>query len=189
MIKLFPFEDFREISLNSSMRLRYAISNRGRLVSFKNDILEGNIVKGSTINEYRIFRYKIYEDGKIINRHKLIGRMVAETFLVKPTEEHNFVLRHDFDKTNDNVTNLRWATNQEMYEHSQKSDKMVQARTKVAGKQPHSPNAKLTAGKVKVIKRLLAKPGKTRQNIIAKQFGVSATQIKRIARNENWADV
>ena len=47
---------------------------------------------------------------------------------------------------------------------------------------------KLTASKVKLLKDCLRK-GKTKKKILAKQFGISMTQVKRIERGENWKEI
>ena len=41
MIKLNRNEEFKEVAIDSPLKLRYAISNQGRLVSFKEDLKEG----------------------------------------------------------------------------------------------------------------------------------------------------
>jgi hypothetical protein len=186
-IKLFPFEQFKEITFHSSMKLRYALSDKGRLVSFKNEILDGTIVKGSTVNGYKVFRYKIYENGKTINSHIMYSRLVAQIFLPTPNEDQPYLLYKDYNKSNNTATNLFWGNKAEFVEHGKNSPLFLKARA-VAPEKRILPNAKLTVAKVKMIKRLLDS-NKNRQVIIAKQFGVSATQIKRIARGENWANV
>ena len=77
-IKLLPYEIFEEIFFDSSLKLRYAISNKGRLISFENDITIGRIVNGSIVNGYRVFRYKVYIDGKIKNKHKMFSILHKE---------------------------------------------------------------------------------------------------------------
>lgn len=187
-IKLFPFEVFKKIELHHSLKLNYAVSNKGRLVSYSTDILEGNIIKGSLINGYQIFRYKIYEEGKITNKHKMYAKLVAEYFMPQPTENQKFVLHKDFNKVNNAVENLFWANNAECIAHGLNSPLYAEARLRAEARlQPL--NAKLNVAKVKIIKRMLASPNQTRQKMIAKQFGVTATQIKRIQRGENWAKV
>lgn len=188
-LKLLPFEMFEEIFFDSSLKLRYAISNKGRLISFENDITVGRMVKGSIVNGYRVFRYKIYRDRKVINKHKMFSRMVAETFLPKPTENQTLIKYLDFTKTNNQASNLIWVTQNELADHSTKSPLAIASKQKLRDKPNLSPNAKLSYSKVVMIKKMLASPNQTRQKMIAKRFGVSATQIKRIQRGENWSKV
>lgn len=187
-INAFPFEQFKPILIHPSLKLNYALSNKGRLISYKNEILEGNIVKGGLINGYSIFRYKIYENGKIINKHKMIAKLIAEHFLPEPTENQKFVLHKDFNKLNNAVDNLFWADSKQCVDHGLNSPLYLEARIRAANNDQPS-NAKLNVAKVKIIKRMLASPNKTRQKMIAKQFGVTATQIKRIQRGENWSKI
>ncbi len=187
-INAYPFEQFKPILIHPSLKLNYALSDKGRLISYKNEILEGNIVKGGLINGYLIFRYKIYENGKTINKHIMLAKLVAEHYLPQPTENQKFILHKDFNKTNNAVDNLFWATNIDCIAHGLKSPLYLEARARAAASlQPT--NAKLNVAKVKIIKRMLASPNKTRQKMIAKQFGVTATQIKRIQRGENWSKI
>ena len=44
-IRIYPNEEFKEIIVEDKLRLRYAVSNKGRLISFVNDIKFGRILK------------------------------------------------------------------------------------------------------------------------------------------------
>jgi hypothetical protein len=187
-IKPYPFEVFKIIDIHPSLKLKYALSNKGRLISFTNDILEGNLVKGSKINGYSIFRYKVYENGKTINKHKMFSKLVAEHFLPQPIENQRFILHEDYNKTNNSSENLFWGTSKECVQHGVNSPKFIEAqRRKSLLDKPT--NAKLSVAKVRIIKRMLNSENQTRQKMIAKQFGVTATQIKRIQTGENWGKV
>ena len=65
MIRYYPNEKFKEIEIKEKLKFRYAISSRGRLVSFKEDIKKRNELKGGLVDGYRIFRYK-YRDEKYV---------------------------------------------------------------------------------------------------------------------------
>ena len=56
-IRVFPNEEFREIIIEDKLKLRYAISNKGRLISFVNDIKFGRELKGGTSDGYKTFNY------------------------------------------------------------------------------------------------------------------------------------
>ena len=106
---------------------------------------------------------------------------MAEHFL----ERNNgiYVIHLNYDKTDNRVENLKWATKREKEIHQFNTpnwEKVVQKRGKKIGK--------LNEGKVKIIKRQL-KNEKNRINMIAKRFGVSDTQIHRIKKGENWSSV
>ena len=190
MLQFFALEKFTEIKLHETLQLRYAISNYGRLISFKNEFKDGKLLKGGTINGYRIFRYKIRENNEVLNKHKFFYRMVAENFLPVASEDKQYVLHLDFNLANDFEKNLRWANKEEMLAHQSNSPKVQESRKKLAENNRNRDGFKLNAAKVKIIKRKLADPNrKTRIKMLAKQFGVSEMQLYRIKSGENWGHV
>lgn len=189
-IRVFPNEEFREIIIEDKLKLRYAISNKGRLISFVNDIKFGRELKGGTSDGYRTFNYKIFNNGKITNKTIFLSKLIAEFFVPKTSEEQTYVLHLDRKRDNDDYRNLKWATREEMLEFSQKSPFVIQAKRNLLEHNLKSDGRKLTVTKVILIKKLLAKPEqRTRLKMIAKQFGVSEMQIRRIKSGENWSQV
>lgn len=189
-IRVYPNEEFREIILEDKLRLRYAVSNKGRLISFVDDIKFGRVLKGALTDGYKVFRYKIYTEEKIKNKNVFIYKLVAQYFIPKTSEEQVYVLHLDRIRDNDDIKNLKWATRAEMLEHSQNSPFVKQARKKLHEHNLSADGKKLTVTKVILIKKLLANPkSKTRLKMIAKQFGVSEMQIRRIKSGENWSQV
>ncbi len=89
----------------------------------------------------------------------------------------------DFDKQNNRAENLQWATKDEMVEHNRNNpaviNRQIPKRTR---------NYKLTEPKVRMIKKML-KSDKNRLKMIAKQFGITHTQLNRIRSGENWKNV
>jgi len=193
-IKFYSEEVFKEIAIDNKLKLRYAISNYGRLISFIDEIKDGRIVKGSTIEGYRIFRYKINNGKKISNKHKFFYRMVAEQFVEKSSEEQTQVLHLDHNLDNDYYKNLKWATKKEMYEHHKTSPKVkhakIESTRRIVEYNLKRDGTKLTSTKVMLIKKMLANPNrKTRMKMIAKQFGISEMQLYRIKSGENWGRI
>ncbi len=126
--------------------------------------------------------------NRTINYASLVHRLVATYFLNKPSEEHTVVAHLDFEKLNNKFTNLKWMTLKENYEHQQKSPYVIKEKEERIHKRKESSKAtKLTVTKVMLLKKLLneGKPLKT----LVKQFKISETQIFRIKRGENWADI
>ncbi len=158
---------------------RYEISNFGRLKSLQSSE-KGEIIKGSVIQGYRSLNVRLPK-GKSFNRY--VHKLVAETFVPKPSNEHKFVIHLDFDKQSNHFENLKWVTKYEMIEHNKENpaviNKTIPARTK---------NYKLTETKVRMIKKMLQKDS-TRLKMIAKQFGITHTQLNRIRSGENWGKV
>lgn len=189
-IRLFPNEELKEIYIEDKLKLRYAVSNKGRLFSFNDSITFGRELKGALTDGYKLFKYKIFTDGKITSKHLFISRLVAEYFIPKTNPDQCFVLHLDRVRNNDDYRNLKWATREEMIEHSRNSPFVKQAKLNLVEHNLNANGRKLTVTKVILIKKLLANPNrKTRLKMIAKQFGVSEMQISRIKSGENWSQV
>ncbi len=189
-IRVYPNEEFREIAVEHKLKLKYAISNKGRLISFVDDIKFGRELKGGTADGYRLFKYKIFKDGKIYNKHIFFSKLIAEFFVPKTAENQTFVLHLDRKRDNDDYRNLKWATREEMIDFSNKSPSVINARKKLIEHNLNANGRKLTVTKVMLIKKILSKSEQTtRLKMIAKQFGVSEMQIRRIKSGENWSQV
>lgn len=158
---------------------RYEVSNFGRLRSFQSNE-KGEIIKGSVIQGYKSLNIKLPK-GKSFNRY--VHKLIAETFVEKPSIDHKFVIHLDFDKQSNHYENLKWVTKDEMVAHNKLNpaviNKPIPRRTK---------NYKLTETKVRMIKKMLQHDN-TRLKMIAKQFGITHTQLNRIRSGENWGYV
>jgi hypothetical protein len=186
-LRIYHNEEFREIVVHPALRLRYAVSNQGRMVSFTDKIANGRLLRGAFSDGYKVFRYKLFRDKKIINSHLFVYKLVAEYFIPKPSPEHLYVIHLDYQRNNDDFRNLKWVTEQERLEHMQKSPLVIQARLNRLEPSKAIDGHKLTVTRVMLIKKLLANPKQTtRLKMIAKQFGVSEMQIRRIKSGENW---
>ena len=194
-LRFYPAEIFKQISLGEDdckLQLFYAISNFGRLVSYRDKIENGRLIKGSLQDGYRIWRYRInVGNKKFIHKHRFLYKLVAEYFIPKTSEEQVYVLHLNRNRANDHVNNLKWATKSEMLEHSKKSPFVIEARKKYmpllwakkGGK-------KLKETQVILLKKkLLAPKIKTKLKILARQFGVTEMQLYRIKSGENWGDI
>jgi hypothetical protein len=155
---------------------QFKISNYGRILNCKGE--KEFEVKKSYINGYQNLPLK-QKSGKSTSRY--VHKLVAEHFLEQ--KDGIFVIHLNYDKTDNRIENLKWATKREKELHQFNNpnwEKVVEKRGKKIGK--------LNEGKVKIIKRQL-KNEKNRINKIAKRFGVSDTQIHRIKKGENWSQV
>jgi hypothetical protein len=191
MIRFYPNEIFREVELDYPMQLRYAVSNRGRLISYKEDFKDGKVLKGGTADGYRTLRYKIRRDGKkIIDKNIFIYKLVAQLFIPKTAEDQEYVIHLDFSRDNDIVSNLKWVNYDEKMAHYRKSPAVIRSKLKLIEHNIKSDGRKLTSTKVIRLKKILNNPErKTRIKILAKQFGISEMQIHRIKRGENWGHI
>lgn len=187
---IYPNEEFREITLEDPLKFRYAVSNKGRLISFQEEFSDGRELTGSKADGYRMFRYKVTRNKITKNKSFFISKLVANSFLAKTSEDQIYVLHLDRKRDNDDVRNLKWATKEEMLEHANNSPYVKQARKKLIEHNLNADGKKLTVTKVMLIKKMLNNPKQTtRLKMIAKQFGVSEMQIRRIKSGENWGHV
>ncbi len=159
---------------------RYQVSNYGRIKSFQGDPVHGEVIAGSKIQGYKSLNIRV-KGNKSINRY--VHKLVAEFFVKKDSEDKKFVVHLDHDKLNNHWENLKWVTRDEMTIHNRDNpavrDKVIPRRTK---------NYKLTESKVIMIKKML-RSDKNRLKMIAKQFGITHTQLNRIRSGENWGHV
>ncbi|MBC7605649.1 MAG: hypothetical protein H7199_01660 [Burkholderiales bacterium] len=186
-LRIYPNETFKEIKIQHPNQLRYAISNKGRLVSYTDNLIEGRLLQGVLIDGYRRFRFRFYQDDTIVLKNIFLSKIVAQYFIPKDNELQLHLLHLDRNRSNDDIKNLKWATKEEFKAHINSSPFVIQARKNLLEFNRKSDGAKLTITKVILIKKMLAKPKQTtRLKMIAKQFGVSQMQISRIKSGENW---
>jgi hypothetical protein len=193
MIRTLANEKWKKIDLGYESQYNYAISNLGRLVSFEKKIEEGRLLKGGEVEGYRIFRYKFVEKKKVVNKHVFIHRLVAEYFLAKPKKGQQYVVHTNFKKANNEASNLKWASSEELALHHKKNPSVVKntkaliLRNKT---QKDKSNYKLTETKVKEIKKRIFSTGrKLTLKQIADQYKISEMQLYRIKSGENWGHV
>lgn len=166
----------------------YFISNYGRLIKFVEEtpvlvnayVLNGYPhikVKTNTTTIYRGYKKRKYKGYYL---HKLVA-----IFFLEPLENQTFVIHLDYNKLNNEISNLKWATKREKEIHQSKNPIFIKAL-----KNRSRDYAKLTENNVRLIKKMLNNPNrKTRLRIISKQFGVSTMQLQRIKTGENWGDI
>lgn len=179
MIRNYWNETWKEIVFDDGIaeNEKFKISNYGRIINCKGE--KEFLVTESFINGYQNLPLKQKKNGKSTSRY--VHKLVAEHFLEK--NDGIYVIHLNYDKTDNRVENLKWATKREKELHqfnNPKWEAIVKKRSKNIGK--------LNEGKVKIIKRQL-RNNRTRIKMIAKRFGVSDTQILRIKKGENWSSV
>jgi NUMOD4 motif/HNH endonuclease len=158
----------------------YEVSDHGRICSYSANSPKGKIIKGSVIQGYRSLNLRL-KGGQTVNHY--IHKLVAVFFLEPLSESQKYIIHLDFDKQNNRVENLQWVTKDEMVAHNRTNPAVV---NRVIPRQ--TKNYKLNDSKVLMIKRLL-KSDKSRHKMIAKQFGITHTQLNRIKTGENWKHV
>ncbi|WP_423736941.1 HNH endonuclease [Chitinophaga caseinilytica] len=171
-----------QIKNKSALRKRYAVSNMGRVMSYQESKEDGRLLNGSTVEGYTVLNIKPADTYQSLYLH----REVARLFIPKASRSQKYVIHLDYDKKNNKVSNLRWATKEEMEQHQQNSP----AKLAYKEQQRHrTKGLKLNIAKVKSIKRLLHKPGRKTMKQIAEQFSISEMQLYRIKSGENWSHV
>lgn len=159
----------------------YFISNFGRTKSIDKITGEERLLK--THPDHRGFYRASIKVAGNLNQALYVHKEVAKHFVRPKTNEHVHVIHQDLNRRNNHFNNILWADDIEWKAY-------IKQRAKKFGFKKSSKGGyfKLTAGQVAIIKKQLL-AGKTRRKMIAKRFGVSTTQLKRIERGENWADV
>lgn len=185
MIQLYVGEVCKEIQFEVKPKRRYALTNRGRILSFSETFDDGYFIKEKLVQGYPTMVYTKYINGNKKKYSFYIHKLLAQLFIPKPSEEHTYVLHKDWNRSNNDVRNLTWATYTEMVYHRQFSPKSIISRE---ANRKLIKNRKLTETQVIRIKKMLIR-NNTRAKMIAKQFGVSEMQISRIKSGENWGHV
>lgn len=145
--------------------------------------------KASIASLQKKYQEEMHADelDRMINVSYLTHRLVAENFCAK-SANRNLVIHLDFNKKNNKYSNLKWVTQEECTNHQMKNPAVIRAFRQRKGKRPENRGAfKLNETKVLNIKKALAKGSSLRN--LALKHDVSETQIKRIQRGENWADI
>ncbi len=159
-------------------RCDYYVSDFGRVKSKNKETGTENLLKGGTSRGLKQFNLRL-EGNKpfAFYGHKEIARH----FIDNPGDR-KFVGHIDGDKNNNYYKNLVWLNSLEL-RALQKSHGVYDRDTMRKGK-----HVKLTEAKVRLLKQRLKK-GTTKRTILARMFGITETQLKRIERGENWGYV
>ena len=180
MVRSYWNEVWKEVEFEESVsaELRYKISNLGRVIKITESGEELQDKKYG--NGYEIIRIKL-KNGVWSSRYT--HKIMAELFL-KRKEGQDFVIHLNYDKKDNRLENLKWATRREKEIHQFSNPENKNIIRKLPS------HAKLTETKVKFIKRKIFDPNRrTRLKMIAKQFGISEMQLYRIKTGENWGHV
>jgi hypothetical protein len=159
-------------------QIHYEISNYGRIKSFQNTD-EGVLIHGSLIQGYQSLNVRF--QNKSVNHYT--HKLVAKHFCQQNSPKDTFVIHLDYNKLDNRADNLQWADRSKVTEHNKNNPSVINRLIPIRTK-----NYKLTEGKVMLIKQML-RSEKSRLKMIAKQFGITHTQLNRIRSGENWKQV
>ena len=186
----FVVEQWKEFVPEFEMVRRYKISNLGSIKSFDKNLNDERLLKGAKCDGYPYLVLKGKKDGKSLRKSISIHLLIGILFIPKENEDKKHVIHLDYSRTNNVITNLQWATYDEMIAHGKKSPYVIEAKRKLVEFNRNNDGRKLTVNTVKRLKKKLLDPNrKTRYKILAKQFGVSEMQLHRIKTGENWGHI
>jgi hypothetical protein len=186
----FVIEQWKEYPIKVPGKVRYAVSNYGRIKSFTDKIENGKLLKGGITEGFLFLRYKRFTNNVPTHYHLAVHKVVAELFIPKDNEEQEYVLHLDYDKLNNQLYNLKWATYTEMRAHGHKSPAVRAAFKKFQKDNIKRDGRKLTSTQVMRIKLKMKRQGeKFSVRKTAKEFNVSEMQIYRIKWGENWGHI
>ena len=109
MIKMLAGEAWKPLTFPGwkELRNRYAVSNMGRIASYKNKIAEdGKLLSGSLTTGYRTLN--LHRPGRKGTLY--VHREMARLFLKKKNARDKYVIHVNHRKLDNRVSNLRWAS-------------------------------------------------------------------------------
>jgi hypothetical protein len=176
-------EDWKKVSFEGICTTEsYQVSNYGRIRIYKKKKEEWRILKTADVKGYRYFTFKS-DDQWTKKITKPVHRLVADAFCKKKTEDTRFVIHIDYVKDNNYYKNLKWVTQWELTQHNHANPTVQKSHRKGVIR-----NSKLTEAQVIRLKKKLLR-SKSPLYKIAKEFGITHTQLNRIRRGENWGHV
>ena len=153
----------------------YEASTFGRIRSLPQYYRSGSILKPLITNR-GYFCVKLYVDT-VQTTHR-VHRLVAETFIPNP-ESLATVNHKDFNKLNNEVTNLEWLSAEANYEGAKAAGRILKGSA-------HQ-NSKLSEADVLFIKQAIA--DEVAIDNLAEHFGVGRGTVNQIANNKTWVHV
>jgi hypothetical protein len=152
----------------------YEISSHGRVRSYTRSA-KGFLMSPRGNNDM-FFRVELSVD--YVKTNHLIHRLVAQAFVENTDPENKvYVIHLDRNKKNNYYKNLKWVDKKEWVEinRTYSFEKMIQATRKLQAEQIPDIKARYAAGE--------------RTVELASEYGVSAMQINRVIRGENWKHI
>lgn len=177
--------------------IRSEIKELKRVVALKSTIGKELITKERQIKKLRAelelelstiskLRKKDYKKRRRTG-HLFVHRAVAELYIPNDYPKNKpFVIHKNFNKEDNRVENLDWATKDEVLKRSFESPNYIKFKINKTKRSP-TLSSKLDYNDVIFIKRKLEKGEPMAR--LARRFGVSSMQIYRIKTGENWGDV
>jgi NUMOD4 motif len=186
MIKKLAGETWKPLQFAGwrELRKKYAVSSQGRVASYTDNVeKDGKLLNGSLTTGYRSLNlHRPNSKGTIY-----IHREIAKLFVRKSSSRHKYVVHVNHNKLDNRSANLKWASQEEVASHQQKSPAKIAYKKVQASR---TVGLKLNAGQVKSIKKLINDPKRRiTYKQLAKKYGVSEMTLYRIKSGENWGRI
>jgi hypothetical protein len=101
-------------ALKGKTTKNYGISNFGNMCSYQKSLQDKRLIAFANNNGFPVTTIRIDKRSTALFPH----RQVANYFLKRPNAKYTFVLHLDHDKSNNHVSNLKWATQAQQSEHN-----------------------------------------------------------------------
>jgi len=152
----------------------YTRSHRGRML--KPVLQPGTGYFEITVDSAR------YVNNRRVPRRRSIASMVLEAFVgSRPSKQHQS--RHlDDDPKNNKLTNLAWGLHADNMQDKKRNGRVWKPKGEL------HPNAKLTDDQIRQIRKAYKRYGKA-HILLAKQFGISASNARYIGKGIGWSHV
>ncbi len=173
-------EVWQEVATKHEVRkFKYEFSNYGRIKSINPINKEENLLKGSIGKKGFVKLNLKLKDG--VREGFYVHQLVAKQFVNK-SDDKEFIIHKDNLKSNNHYQNLKWVSREELSEWMKSLPSVINKKRSLGS------HVKLNTSKVALLKKRINQ-NRTKQRILAKQFNISYTQLKRIERGENWGHV
>ncbi len=158
----------------------YHFSDYGRVKSIDKTTQKEQLLKGSkTVQGFMLLNLRL--DGNK-TQGCYIHKLVAQEFCPKEQEEQKFVVHVDQDNLNNHYQNLKWMSQREM------TDFQIANGVYDPQNRKPSPLNKMNPTRVRLLKKRL-KEGKTKKQILAKNFNITMAQLRKIEKGIDWGYV
>ncbi|WMX13965.1 MULTISPECIES: NUMOD4 domain-containing protein [unclassified Aureispira] len=155
----------------------YYFSDYGRVKSIDKVTKKEQLLKGSkTVQGFMLLNLRLEGDS---TQGCYIHKLVAEEFCPKDNENQKFVVHLDQDNLNNHYQNLKWMSQREMTDFQIKNGVYDPKNRKP------SPLNKMNPTRVRLLKQRL-KEGKTKKQILAKNFNITMAQLRKIEKGIDW---
>lgn len=171
-------------SLKGTTNRNYAVSDQGRLASFDKNLNDKLVLKPHINGGFPLITIKSNSRSKAL----FIHNAVAEMFVKKRNPKCIRVIHLDYNKSNNDSTNLKWVTQAEQIEHSKHSPTVKES---IARKVHTGATAKkLDEKKVTQLKKEIWNPKrKLTMKALAEKYNIAEMNLYRIKSGQMWFHV